>query len=194
MKKLRNDQSGFSALEVILILVIVAVLGGVGYYVYSQRNMKSNSETTNTSSGVAKDSANTNTSNGYLKITEMGVKLKLPSDQTDLYYFYGLPSDGGEDKVASLSTRSLEKLSTECAAEKNWTARVEVTNTPDAAYPGNPSDSNESYRNFFPDGVTIDGNFYYLVFTNGPCSTDEKVSDAQVALKQSLKTIKIEKL
>ena len=37
MKKL-TDQSGFSAVEVVLVMVIVAIVGGVGYYVYHANN------------------------------------------------------------------------------------------------------------------------------------------------------------
>lgn len=43
MGKLKNNQSGFSAVEALLILVIVAIVGGTGFYVYhAQQNTNKN--------------------------------------------------------------------------------------------------------------------------------------------------------
>ncbi|MDB5170525.1 MAG: hypothetical protein JWO35_219 [Candidatus Saccharibacteria bacterium] len=41
MSKLRNNQSGFSAVETILVLVILALIGVVGWYVYSTNSKTS---------------------------------------------------------------------------------------------------------------------------------------------------------
>lgn len=43
MKKIKNNQTGFSALEIILIILLIGVLAGVGWYVWHSR-------TTNTAS------------------------------------------------------------------------------------------------------------------------------------------------
>lgn len=48
MKKL--GQRGFSAVEGVLIFVIVALVGGVGYYVYVQKNSDENTKPTNNTS------------------------------------------------------------------------------------------------------------------------------------------------
>jgi hypothetical protein len=38
MGEIRNNETGFSAIEVVLVLVIVALIGGVGYFVYKNHH------------------------------------------------------------------------------------------------------------------------------------------------------------
>ncbi len=47
MPHIAKNQQGFAALEVLLIGVVVVLIGGVGYYVYSQRQTTHNAETQN---------------------------------------------------------------------------------------------------------------------------------------------------
>lgn len=71
------DQRGFSALEVILIVVIVCLFGGIGWYVWGINQTGSSNNNTSTTSTTEK----TNT----LTIKEWGVKLtdpEIPSDAT----------------------------------------------------------------------------------------------------------------
>ncbi|HEX5448015.1 MAG TPA: hypothetical protein VFW90_02325 [Candidatus Saccharimonadales bacterium] len=125
MTKSLKISGGFAALEGLLILVIIAIIGGTGWYVWHSKNQtnKSLTETTATSQSgvkaVAKPSAidNKDTSaNEYLNIVEWGVRLKLKPQISDVYY-----TINGSD--ASLGLKSLDNLRTKdgakCPADKN---------------------------------------------------------------------------
>ncbi|MEI7683174.1 MAG: hypothetical protein WCJ24_02650 [Candidatus Saccharibacteria bacterium] len=81
MNKLKNNQSGFGALELILIIVVVGLLGLVGWYVFN----KNNSKTTN-KIGSAQKQAASDVSSPYLEIKELSVKLKLTNSTEDMTY------------------------------------------------------------------------------------------------------------
>ena len=56
MNKLKRNESGFGTVETLLVIVIVAVLGFVGWYVYKQKNSKTPKETSSdTAQQAAKD-------------------------------------------------------------------------------------------------------------------------------------------
>lgn len=80
MKKL--NQSGFGAIEAILIVVIVAIIGGTGYYVYHANKQtdkaannasSSNIESSKTQATSSKTTAPANTPK-YLTIKEWGIR------------------------------------------------------------------------------------------------------------------------
>lgn len=50
MKTTRNDQ-GFAAVEALLLVVIAAIIAGVGYWVFTQRKTANHSESSNQSVG-----------------------------------------------------------------------------------------------------------------------------------------------
>jgi hypothetical protein len=79
-----KNQRGFSAVEVILILIIVGLLGGVGYYVWSSN------EKTKTTLDRAEQSSSVDveqkSSKKYLVIKEKGVKFELTDKIKDAYY------------------------------------------------------------------------------------------------------------
>ncbi|MDL2363040.1 MAG: hypothetical protein QFB86_01500 [Patescibacteria group bacterium] len=50
MSKIQNNQSGFSAIEGLLILAVVAIIGGTGWYVYNANKSTSNTYTTSSRS------------------------------------------------------------------------------------------------------------------------------------------------
>ena len=99
MGKLSKNESGFSALEVILIIVIVALVGFTGWYVYSSQQ-KANKNLAATTSGnptfkkvtkptVTKTTKQPATSQKYLTITEWGVRAPYTSNDTLTYVLKG---------------------------------------------------------------------------------------------------------
>ncbi len=108
-----RNQSGFSVIEVLLVVLVVAVLVVIGFMVY-QRHKPS----------FAKNSAATNhtqittqpvqTTTQYLNIKEWGVRLRLDSDTTSLYYYIKL----NLPNVAYLSLKTISDVAPVCAADK----------------------------------------------------------------------------
>jgi uncharacterized protein (UPF0333 family) len=89
---MKKQQLGFSVVEGLLITIIVAILGGVGWYVWnSQKEVdKTYSQTANSSvSPKSKNSTNSaalDSSPNYFVIKEWGVKLPV-TDSNDKYYY-----------------------------------------------------------------------------------------------------------
>jgi type II secretory pathway pseudopilin PulG len=90
--KMKKSQDGFSAVEGLLIIIIIGILGGVGWYVwnsqkqvdktYSQTaNSSVSPKTKNTSSSAALDS-----SPSYFVIKEWGVKVPVTDSNVKYYY------------------------------------------------------------------------------------------------------------
>ncbi len=60
MGKLKNNQDGFGTLELILILVIVVLIGVVGWFVYDRNQNKSSQNTSTTATTTPKTTTSTN--------------------------------------------------------------------------------------------------------------------------------------
>jgi Tfp pilus assembly protein PilE len=90
---MKKYQDGFSLVEGLLIVIIVGMLGGVGYYVWhSQKQVdKTYSQTANSTVAPKQASAKSSpaaSQSNYLTIKEWGVKLPLSSDDIGAYYVY----------------------------------------------------------------------------------------------------------
>ncbi len=83
MKKLNNR--GFSALELLLILLLIAIIGGVGYYVYNaQKDAQKTQDKTKTAQ--SEQVAEVPQQDKYLEIKQWGVRFKLNADAEATYY------------------------------------------------------------------------------------------------------------
>jgi len=90
MLKIKN-QKGFAVIETALILVIVAIIGGTGYYVYHVNSKETKTlNTAQAADNATQPKSTTGKSQAqpqkYLTIKEWGVKLKLNSQSQDAYY------------------------------------------------------------------------------------------------------------
>ena len=100
MMKLKKNETGFSAVEIILVLVIIVLLGVVGWFVYKNQKKTIPSPTTTantTASTPAKTTTTTPTTPvtdpnaGYLVIKEWGVKIKMKDSTKVTYTYDGTP-------------------------------------------------------------------------------------------------------
>lgn len=116
MKLKKLHQKGFTHLEVALIIVVLLTIGVAGVYVF--KKSKNNEQPTQTpeTPEVTKTETTPQTQTStqkYLEIPELGIKMPLDNTIADAYYYIrpGYPS------YAYLSVRSLEKTGV-CAADK----------------------------------------------------------------------------
>jgi uncharacterized protein (UPF0333 family) len=99
MKKIKNNQMGFSAVEVLMLVVIVALLGTVGYLFYKNHNKTTPAATTtNTGAPATQTTPATTTTptvdtTNYLVIKEWGIKVKIPN--ADKLTYTIVTQDGG---------------------------------------------------------------------------------------------------
>lgn len=94
MTKVYKNESGFSVVEAILIVVIVALIGVVGWLVYKNHHKTTHVNTTNTS--VTQPTMSTSTKSTttttpvqtakYLAVAQLGIKIPLNSTIADLSY------------------------------------------------------------------------------------------------------------
>jgi Tfp pilus assembly protein PilV len=90
---IHKSQNGFSAIEALLILIIVAIIGGTGWYVYNSNKNTNNiynsaNQSNQSAAKVAKAKPKTQatSSTKYIKITELGIQIPLASNVADLAY------------------------------------------------------------------------------------------------------------
>jgi competence protein ComGC len=90
---MNKSQKGFGAVELLLILIIVGMLGGIGWYVYSSNkntdsvlNNTSNSTVSPSKSKSASSSQSTTSSKKYLEVSELGIKFELTDKLKNAYY------------------------------------------------------------------------------------------------------------
>lgn len=84
----RVDQKGFSALDMILSIALVAAIGVAGYFAYQNAQGKTNSSATPSPSITSSPTPPTSSSPsiGYLVITQWGVKLPVAGVIANLQY------------------------------------------------------------------------------------------------------------
>ncbi len=129
MKNLNKNEHGFGAVEIILVLVIVGLLGVVGYMVYKNHNKTTPASTTITTTPVASTTPTTASTTttprtdlnaGYLVVKQWGVKVKLgTADSTIVEYKLDnseseTPGFGMVQGTATLSLKDSVTTNTDC--------------------------------------------------------------------------------
>jgi hypothetical protein len=111
---MKTKQSGFAVVEGLLILVIVAMVAGIGYYVWhaKQQSDKLASETGTSSVALKtpKQTAATPAEQKYLSIKEWGVKMKTDTDTADAYYVFENGNGGQQNQFMNLDSKGLDAL------------------------------------------------------------------------------------
>ena len=186
----RLNQKGFTAIEGLLILVILAIVGGTGYFIYHS-NQKT-SDTLSSSAKIAqsspskitkkkssaspqtsaKSSTSTSPAQTYLTITQWGVQIPLSSAISDaLYVYYGQSGtdDSGKNTYGSvfLSTKSYDTSYPKCSVETG----------------AGPSIIGSIVRYAASSGVgTVIGNYSYaFVPPQASCEADSSAGQQQQA-------------
>jgi hypothetical protein len=108
------NQKGFGAIEALLILIIVAGLGFVGWYVMNS-NKQTKDQVSNIDKSTVKTAPTTKSIGATMVFKELGVEFKLSNDLTDLSYNVTHFSDG--DSLA-LTSPSFKTANEQCYGEK----------------------------------------------------------------------------
>jgi predicted negative regulator of RcsB-dependent stress response len=90
---MKKPQEGFSAVEALLIVIIVGMLGGVGWYVWNSQQQidKTYSQTANSTVAPKQASAKSSpaaSQSNYLTIKEWGVRAKNSYGITPVYKIF----------------------------------------------------------------------------------------------------------
>ena len=186
MKKL---QKGFSTIEILLVLILITLIGGVGYFVFSKQNEKSNdtattTEITNEQSNKKDEVVSTdtqpdaNTNDGYLVINEWGVKIKNTESSKIAYKVVNESmSDKKGDKYNSKVILSIKPEYLKQVKECN--IGVEMYR-----YPTKPSLGNN---------IQVGASYYGIIGTPTNCTNNESDSDT-ILQKSILNQLDVQKL
>lgn len=102
------NQKGFTALETVLIIVVLAVIGGAGYYVYHQNHKTKTAQTQNsaskTDSTASSQASKPASKTKYLSIKEWGVQAPVTNGDTLTYKF-----DSGSQATAMIISQKLSQ-------------------------------------------------------------------------------------
>ena len=159
---MKNNEKGFSVLEVLLIVILFGLLGGVGWLVWNgQKDIISKQQNTSKQSNQSE----------YFEIKEWGVNFKSNDKLNDLYYVY--VDDGNEETLATTIDFSLNALkNTDCAIDKTSQFRI-------ARYSQAEVDKldTSNMANVIRESTKL-GGYYYPVISNGDvCSQDSSLQN-----------------
>lgn len=175
-----TNQDGFSIIEGLLILVIIAIVGGTGWYVVKAKDQTDKTYSQTTASTIVptkKTAAVKANDQKYLVIKQWGVELPLPEGIKDATYG-GQSSSGGYDSIR-LSTGSLTTKDPQCGPDQTgvgFLLRESATthNTNASKYPSDPLN--------YPVYDTKIGDYYYSYqHSQAACSSQDAVNQEQVA-------------
>ncbi len=172
--KLVHSQSGFSALEVVLIIVVVGVIAGAGWFVWhakqtssGQSSKQSSSQTSQSSNDTENSSDLGESSAAYLTVSEWGVKIPLSETTKNVSYTV---VDGTH------ATISVASLNTGCSDSK-------AASTVGELYRAKSESDLASGQ-----GVLANGYYYDFYLPQGACSTDSKyAADTKTASDVGMK-------
>lgn len=166
-----KNAKGFSAIELLLGIVLLTVVGGAAYFVGVRGSEET---TTKTETSVQEPAKSTETAKKYLEIKEYGIKFELSKDIEDAYYAVS------KEGYVYLSSKYFDNVKgfEGCRAEGEsgkGLLGIERVKLGDVSDPFGGVYTEESLKQF-----TKVGDYYYLFMKGnaGPCF-DETVITQQ---------------
>jgi len=194
MNKLKQNESGFSAVEVVLVLIIVVLLGVVGWFVYKNQKKTSPSTTTTTSTTTPTSTKTTTTpapistqpkDQNVVKLQELGIQITVPDTLKDLTYS-SKKSTGNEysdSTLAYFSTQALTAKDSRCSSSGGNPPLGWIAKTP-GQYPNSPNVDNSS-------GTLVKQFQTYYIAYRSPgmgCFEDTQTNESTIKLMQQLQS------
>ncbi len=178
--KTKMKEYGFALWELLIIIVVLAVVGGIGAYVWtkkSEQKTTTTSSNTDTSQSGVKESSKTTP---YFTIKEWGVRMP----QTDVGDFmYEMSSDG---KSAELKSKKLQSLGHGC--QEGFIGRIYRLLPTDLVPSEGPHDITvEQVIKETPDIPHIGGFYYFVVSPQQTCAIENSDIVRDVANVQEQK-------
>jgi hypothetical protein len=149
----KNSDNGFSAVEILLVLVIVILIGVIGGLVYHNDHKTTVPQTASAKSSPTSSSTKPSTTS-VIKIPQLGIEIVVPNALKGLIYAVSdQTSVNGEASIAvGFSTPALAAADPGCSAAHGPLGVIAKT---DGQYPAGANDENSSgqlvkqYPNFY---------------------------------------------
>ncbi|HEX5448017.1 MAG TPA: hypothetical protein VFW90_02335 [Candidatus Saccharimonadales bacterium] len=188
---MNKTQKGFAALEGLLILIIIAIIGGTGWYVWHSKNQTDNTldraASQETTASNKKESTNATESapgQKYLVITQWGVKAKNPQGLTLEYKI--------DKNTAVFTSKELVSASggKSCDGGSIWrvlpTDMVPFEGPPDEVTAQQYIDDTKNDSSFSQNYSKL-GQYYYIYRgEQGACSDGSEIQNLQSQTEQAV--------
>lgn len=196
MKKSNNQ--GFSIVAILLVIVIVGLIGAVGWLVYDRQQNKTSKQTnTKTSEQLKQETPkqeSTTQEQKYLEIKEEGIKLKISDVISDVYYTTEGGINFGVHSLDNVSGCKLHKVN--YGGPDFWKAVARLSFDKYATgFRTDQAPEASGFKNN-PNAVRVGDNWYAIDTDDPPtdCSstdstTQAKIKAVQDAFKEASKTI-----
>jgi hypothetical protein len=109
-RKMKNNQKGFSAVEALIIVVVMAAIGGIGFYIYNKqkdddkaKKSVEHSQTEKSSEKNEEEHSEAEETDPHIDITEWGIEIKISGADKVTYQITNEPGEThqGDAYVAS---------------------------------------------------------------------------------------------
>lgn len=199
---MKKNQYGFAALEVVVTVVVLAVLGAVGWYVYQKNNSDDTKTDASQNTGSedskkegSKNPDNSKNSDGtpktYLLITDWGVRAPYDSDQKLTVDFVDVRSQ----KIASFSSEQLTALDPACSLKADAGGTIERFAPTEPTYADGTGPTAEEFAKTDSRFRKVGGYYYFFEHAQSGCgdttkteSLQHRVNDLVEALVPKLET------
>lgn len=182
-----KNQKGFTALEAILIIVIIAVVGFAGWYVYKANNKKDDNKTTtsqqaNNTDGSKQEPAKENKKT--LSIKEWGVQAQYASDQNLVYRI----NEAGSAFFSSTELKAQGGAG--CSEENGGGGAIQRLKPTDGTYVDGEGPTAEEAAKTSSDFKKVGDYYYRFIHSQAACGdTTEKTAQAQQTVNDLVKSI-----
>lgn len=164
------NQKGIAALEALLILVIGAIIGGTGYYIYHANNKATDSQNaaqTDANSAVShKTTAKTSPTAQYTTIAEWGVKAPYVGS---LKLQYALSDDG---KAANFTSDQLLAADAACTTDFGGSISRYAPEDTASDSGADVSAKERAAKTAKSDYAYVGGYYYFFTHSQAACGTD----------------------
>jgi hypothetical protein len=173
---MKTKQSGFAVLEGLLILVIVVMVAGIGYYVWhaKQQTDKTLTQASNTNQVTVPQEVVTIKGKYYVSISQWGVKVPVGSNQANRFR-YILSSGDADASATIIDTKSYDLEKQLARATLPCASSVQLMRSLDNMFMNADTDKRET----LPEGrrsVKL-GGYYYFKYPSQGCGYSSSTLD-----------------
>lgn len=180
------NQKGFTLVEGLLIVLVIAVLGIGGYLVWNKNQSKPAPATSQSSNSTASSNQSAKQNDqASVSVNELGVKVVINKPVDGLYYSV-------KDGQATFSTKELKDLDFDCSAEgQTAPAYLGYFTDPKAS---DPYAGTSTMEEAFPNALQVNDRYYYVSTAQGLCSNNSAVEAPFRDVISAFRNAKLEKL
>lgn len=188
---MNKNERGFTAVEAVLIVVVVSLLAGVGWYVYRMNN-KDDKKEVNTSQADDKKTENKpaeeTDSKTYVTVKEWNLRAEYSGKPVLLYVI-------NEQGNATFSTKDLEKNYKGCTAENGVSGMIRRLKPTDGTTVDGDAPTAQDAAKTNPDYVKVGDYYYHYVGPQSVCGDPEAPAallvEANAAVKSLVPKLKV---